>query len=187
MEHRSLLNANTLTPTYTPDIDSDIVIIQATLEAESPCTTAVSFQITIEVFSAPSFLTFPDNDESCDTDPYLINGVSTEGNEQSVLWTTNGSGSFSNNTILNPTYIPSAADVVSGSVDLTLTLFADANCSPQLDVQNTFTLNLTPSPDINAGVDDNLCQGNTYTVTDATASNFNSLSWISNTGSGGHS
>ncbi|MDP2236778.1 MAG: C25 family cysteine peptidase [Bacteroidales bacterium] len=48
-----------------------------------------------------------------------LNG--TASNYTSLLWTTNGTGSFNNATIINPVYTPSEADQQAGSVILTLT------------------------------------------------------------------
>lgn len=50
-----------------------------------------------------------------------------------LLWTTNGDGTFSNDTILNPVYTPGPADIANGSVMLTITAQGIANpgsCSP---------------------------------------------------------
>ncbi|MDC3229259.1 hypothetical protein OAT87_01490, partial [Flavobacteriaceae bacterium] len=180
----SLLNADTLNPTYIPAIDSDIVIIEAVVSSLLPCTETVSDQITIEVISAPEFVSFPDDDINCDINPYNILGVTTNGNEQAYLWETTGTGSFSSTSVLEPEYTPSAADVTIGFVDLTLTLIADTNCSPQLDAQETFRLTITPQPTVDPGADDFLCEDQSYTVSDATATNGISYSWSSNTGSG---
>ena len=180
----SLQNADTLNPTYIPAIDSDIVIIEAVASSLLPCTETVSDQITIEVISAPEFVSFPDDDINCDINPYIILGVTTNGNEQAYLWETTGTGSFSNTSVIDPVYTPSADDVIIGFVDLTLTLIADANCSPQLDAQETFRLTITPQPTVDAGADDFLCEDQSYTVSDATETDGISYSWSSNTGSG---
>ena len=180
----SLQNASTLNPTYIPAIDSDIVIIEAVVSSLLPCTETVSDQITIQVISAPEFVSFPDDDINCDINPYIILGVTTNGNEQAYLWETTGTGSFSSTSVIEPVYTPSAADVTTGFVDLTLTLIADANCSPALDAQETFRLTITPQPTVDAGADDFLCEDQSYTVSDATETDGISYSWSSNTGSG---
>jgi len=48
-------------------------------------------------------------------------------------WSSNGTGTFSNPTLLNPTYTPSMADFTNGSVELTLTGISLA-CGPLSDV-----------------------------------------------------
>ena len=180
----SLQNASTLNPTYIPAIDSGIVIIEAVVSSLLPCTETVSEQITIEVISAPEFVSFPEDDINCDTNPYTILGIITNGNEQAYEWGTTGSGSFSSTSVIDPVYTPSFADVTAGFVDLTLILIADANCSPALDAQETFRLTITPQPTVDAGADDFLCEDQSYTVSDATDTNGISYSWSSNTGSG---
>jgi len=44
-----------------------------------------------------------------------------------LLWTTNGDGSFSNDTITNPVYTPGPADIASGNIMLTITAQGTAN------------------------------------------------------------
>ncbi|MCW3072317.1 MAG: hypothetical protein JWO44_2207 [Bacteroidetes bacterium] len=60
------------------------------------------------------------NDTICELGTLTLNGV-MGGSAGSVLWTTNGSGSFNDATLLGPVYTPSAADVTAGTVVLTIT------------------------------------------------------------------
>jgi len=86
--------------------------------------------------------------ESCGSGCVPLDGdVSNE--SVPVAWTTSGSGTFiPDNTIVDATYCPSAADLVAGSVTLTLTT---ESCPP-----SNATLSITPGVTLAAlGVDPN--------------------------------
>jgi gliding motility-associated-like protein len=74
-----------------------------------------------------------------------------------TLWSTNGTGAFSNSTSLTPTYTPSAADITAGTVNLTLSSTAQGTCNP---VSNTMIVSFTPAPVVNAGADRIVCANN---------------------------
>ena len=97
-----------------------------------------------------------------------------------LLWTTSGSGHFSDATILNPDYTPSAADIAAGAVTLTLTANGPGYKSTVSD-QITVTFNLKPTAF--AGTDASVCAGNAYQLADASATSYQSLLW-STTGTG---
>lgn len=96
----------------------------------------------------------------------------------SLLWTTSGTGTFSNATILNPIYTPSEADIATGNVTLKLTVTGPTNT-----VHSTKTLNITPLAVADAGIEATICHGAELQITDAVASNYSSLLWTS-TGTG---
>ncbi len=60
----------------------------------------------------------------CEGETYTLNASGL--NYQTVMWVTNGSGTFSNNTILNPTYTASDGDIAAGSVTLTVTMYGNS-------------------------------------------------------------
>lgn len=65
------------------------------------------------------------------------------------IWTTSGTGTFNPSAgSLNATYVPSAADIKSGSVVLTLTANAPGQCYIPSD---NLTIKLIPPPTVNAG------------------------------------
>ncbi len=89
---------------------------------------------------------------------HLLNGSISDGST-SGIWSTSGTGSFvSSDTLLNPTYIPSALDTSLGEIVLVLTSSSengcDCNCLP---VSSTTTLNITPIPVVDAGEDQLVC------------------------------
>jgi len=71
-------------------------------------------------------------------------------------WASSGTGTFTpNNSTLNGTYIPSAADTTTGSVTLTLT--ATGGCIP---VSQGITITITDAPGVNAGINQVICANN---------------------------
>lgn len=79
----------------------------------------------------------------CEGVPYYIN-MATASNYSSVLWTSSGTGTFDDPTILNPTYTPSHADALTGGVTLTVTVLGLAPCI--VPVQDTMFLLVHPKP-----------------------------------------
>jgi hypothetical protein len=66
--------------------------------------------------------------EMCsDASNYVVAGASST-NGVGILWSTGGDGSFIDNTVLNPTYVPGGTDRSSGSVDLTMTVLGGGSC-----------------------------------------------------------
>nr|NQU90914.1 hypothetical protein [Bacteroidota bacterium] len=57
---------------------------------------------------------------------YTLSGTAT--NQQSVLWTTSGDGTFDDATLLAATYTSGTNDITNGSATLTLTAFAFTPC-----------------------------------------------------------
>jgi len=74
-------------------------------------------------------------------------------NYTSLLWETSGSGIFSDSTALHPEYIPSFADILSGSVILTLNAYSQYPCS---DVSDSRILHIIPVVTADAGSDQNI-------------------------------
>src|SRR5690606_17976881 len=108
-----------------------------------------------------------------------LNGVST-GDATQIQWTTSGTGSFyPNNTVLTPTYIPSAVDTVIGSV--TLTLSAVHSCN---NASDAMVLQLTPAPYVNAGPDQTWCDQISLFDLNGQVSGITSLGQWTTTGTG---
>ena len=84
------------------------------------------------------------------------------GSATSVVWSTSGTGSFSNPTSLSTTYTPSAADIAKGSVLLTATT-NDPDGAGVCQVATSSliaTINKRPEAPVNVACDDTLlCQG----------------------------
>ena len=103
-----------------------------------------------------------------------LNGSVTGGASQG-MWQTSGSGTFTpNNTTLNATYIPSQADLNTGSV--TLVLNATDACNFAFDV---LQVNFTPAPTANAGSDQTVCANNALTNLNGNYSVATGIAWTS--------
>lgn len=90
----------------------------------------------------------------------------------SLLWTTSGTGLFSDPAIYNPLYTPGAEDIANGGVVLTITAYGDAG----IIVTDEMTLTIESPPQANAGGDVSGCESG-YVILNATASNYSELTW----------
>jgi hypothetical protein len=88
----------------------------------------------------------------CQGSPYQLAGTG-EG-QDSLLWTTKGDGSFSNDTILTPLYLPGVNDILAGEVKLLLRGFVEHG-----SVVSSMILTINESPVVSMVVDpkDTLC------------------------------
>ncbi len=145
------------------------VIVSAT---GSGCGTVVSTPVSVVVNPTPT-ANAGANAAICSNETYTLSG-STATNYTSLLWTTSGTGTFNNPTAIHPIYSPSGADISSGSVNLTLTAFANAPCVNGVD---QMTLTISSQPTANAGSDATVCQGTAYTVSGASATNYSTILW----------
>lgn len=96
-----------------------------------------------------------------------------------INWYTSGSGTFSNANILNPVYIPSQEDVVSGGVTLTLSVRNAANDI----ISDQMALNIQQQAHVFAGEDQMACSVNGFFAADAEAVHYGGIFW-SSTGTG---
>ena len=167
-------DASLLAATYTPsaaDITAGSVVLTLTAIAVSPCGTNASDDMTLSIQAGPTAGAGAD-DDICEGDSYLLSGSAT--NQASVLWTTGGTGTFDDASLLAATYTPSSADITAGSVVLTLTATATAPCAG--NASDDMTLSIQAGPIANAGPDDVVDSGSTYTLSGA-ASGQSSVTW----------
>ena len=112
------------------------------------------------------------NINSCENQPIQLNGSAA--NYLSLLWSTSGSGQFSNTAILNPVYTPSASDIAAGSVTLTLSV---TGFSYKESSQSSFVLTLNQFATANAGSDVSVCEGLPVNLKQASATFYSALVW----------
>ncbi|MFH2094244.1 MAG: proprotein convertase P-domain-containing protein, partial [Bacteroidota bacterium] len=178
--NNSLLNA-----TYTPspaDISAGIVTLTVTTDdpdGAGPCV-AVSDDIIITI--AGDAVVDAGNDATiCETETYTLSGASMSGGATSVTWTSAGTGTFDNNSLLNATYTPGAADITAGTVMLTVTTNDPAGpCNPATDF---ITITINQAAIVGAGSDATICEGDTYTLSGTSGGSTGSVTWTS-TGTG---
>ena len=118
-----------------------------------------------------------DNSTVCSGNDFQLNGLAVS--YDSLRWNTSGTGNFSDPQILSPLYTPSAQDITAGTVDLTLHAYGTNG----VDTASTMTLGIIISPSVSAGNAANICAGSTYTLNDATATDYATLLWTT-TGDG---
>ena len=98
----------------------------------------------------------------------------------SFIWTsTTGTGTtISNPTNLSPLVTPSAIDITNGFIDLTLTVTPNAPCgAPVVEIVR---IPVQESPTLFPGVSQNICEGSTISILDATATNVTNITWSRN-------
>ncbi len=110
----------------------------------------------------------------CITDPsYSITGAAAS--NMTLLWTTSGSGSFNDPTLVNPVYTRGATD----NTNVTLTLTGTKTNGCPVTLADAMVLSFAGLPAANAGSDRDLCAGTpNVALTDAAAAN-GTISWIS--------
>ena len=116
----------------------------------------------------------------CEGEPVQLDGFSE--NVCGLQWVTfDGTGSFSDETIEDPIYLPSAQDVISGTVHLILIGAPCGVCTePAID---TMALTIQRLPAIDLGEEEaTICEDGSYTSI-ATATDYSSVLWTT-TGDG---
>ncbi len=168
----TLTNNTTINPTYTPGVgESGDVLLLLTGNSAGSCPSASD---TMVLTLAGEVLAFAGSDTAiCEGESYLVSGSSAT-NGQSLLWTSSGTGLFDNSGILNPTYTPSPNDINDGFVYLSLTVTGSLDCPSSTDMM---MLSIAGKPFADAGPDNEQCQSGAFTITQATAQNFLSVSW----------
>jgi len=175
-----LTNATSLTPTYTPAAgdEGQTIVLTLTVNGYSNCDPASDTK-NIDVYDAPLANAGVDA-STCENIPHTIAGASAN-NEQSIYWTqTGGAGTLTGGNTLTPTYTPVSGDA-GNIITLTLHAVGYADCGESTD---NMQLTIVPAPTANAGANDNICVNKAHEITDATATNYNTLSWSIITGNG---
>ena len=174
-----LNNTSLKTAVYTPSL-ADIArgSITLTLTAiGNSCNAPSSDNIILSFHKLPQ-ITVPSDTSICESSTsYAISGSNViDGG--ALSWTSDGiGGRFSDATLLNPTYFPSAQDLTRGFVNLTLTAAATAECSTPKS--KSFKITFVKLPTVNAGPDMNTCDLS-FTVLNATAANYSAIEWTAN-------
>lgn len=88
--------------------------------------------------NTPPTITLPTNTSICEGETFTFSGVSAT-NYTTLSWSTSGSGTFNNSTILNPTYTPNTNE--TGNITLTLQATGAGGT-----VSKNFILTIKPKP-----------------------------------------
>jgi hypothetical protein len=130
--------------TYTPgpgDVAAGTVTLTLTAAPVAPCNTPASSNATLSI--RPCRLRCHGPYTSCGVADVSLAGSAS--NAATVTWSSSGTGAFTNGNSTNASYTPSAADVVAGTVQLTLTASAIAPCATPASSSSTLTINTTPA------------------------------------------
>ncbi|MFN6039881.1 MAG: PKD-like domain-containing protein [Bacteroidota bacterium] len=112
---------------------------------------AVVDSVVINVLSSVSVFAGLDS-TICSNETILLNGILNGGNP-SVVWTSNGTGTFNpTDSTLQTSYSPSATDILTGQVSFILSPLN--TCGNPTD---TIVYTINPGPQITASADQNLC------------------------------
>jgi gliding motility-associated-like protein len=148
-----------LNAVYTPSAgDASLGSVTLTLTSTGACT-PVSDAMTLTISPAPTANAGANQTVCANNANISLNGsitVATGG-----VWT-GGAGTFiPSNSSLNPEYIPTASEIASGSLLLTLTTTGNGICN---EISDNILITFSPAPVVNAGIDQTKC-GNNPTVT----------------------
>lgn len=152
-------DATILNPVYTPgttDIENGQVELTLTVVGAE---LTIEDNLTIGIFRNPQ-ISLETAASICAGDTYTF--TANEGMYYTALeWTTNGDGSFDDNTALLPVYTPGENDLSSGMVSLNLTALAEGSCS---NAAASFNLTINSLPTASITGDQTICQGNEASV-----------------------
>jgi len=175
-------NVNLTNATYAPsaaDITAGTVDLVITSDDPAgPCGVATD-TITL-IIDAVAIVSAGTDDTICDGSTYTLSG-SFGGTASSITWSTTGTGTFDNSSLVNATYTPSPADIAAGSVDLVIS--SDDPAGPCGVITDTMNLTINPFALVSANVDDTICEGSTYTLSGTVGGGASSVTWTT-TGSG---
>ncbi len=172
----SLVNPNTLTPTYVPvPGETGTLLLTLTAQGSNTCSTVVvSGTRTLTINPLPTVDAGPDA-TICAANTYTLSGIQQY--TSALQWTTAGDGTFSVPGSLTAVYTPGANDIAAGSVLLTLTGTGSGSCT-SVNAVDQLLLTINPMPAVNAGPDGAFCVQSPIALTGTTASNYTSLQWI---------
>jgi len=162
---------NILQPVYTPsfdDITNGGVTLSLHATAQDPCPGDTTDAMVLTIASGTTSIAGQD-DIICEGDVYQLSGNALFYN--TIAWTSGGDGSFSDNTLLDPIYIPGPNDIGNGQVSLTMTVYGSST-----DADNMI-LEITPAPVADAGGPATIDEGQDFSP-NSQASNNTSISWL---------
>ena len=168
-------------PTYffgPGDCENDSVQLGVVAYPIDPCTLVAEGFMTIFLQNPPIVDAGPDQAYCCQ---FYTLGSAIAINYSSLLWTTDGDGTFNDSTILNPEYHPGSIDRNYGTIELCLTAYPVFPCEDT--VTDCMVLDYIPYPEVVLGPDTTICGCEPFTLPQAEALHYSALLW-STTGTG---
>ncbi len=168
-------NANTLNAVYTPSAaEVTAGTVTLTLTTTGPCA-VVTDNVTITISPAATANAGPDQTICAGSTVTLAGSVS--GAATGGTWS-GGTGTFAPNAnTLNAVYTPSAAEVLAGTVTLTLT--TTGPCAAGTD---NVVITINPVATVDAGTAQTICAGGTVTLAGTIGGSATSATWSGGTG-----
>ncbi len=165
-------SSSVLHPVYTPGAnESGVVTMTLTGYGLGPCPD-VSDSFALTIYDAADVDAGADA-LICEGSDYVLSTASASG-YSSLLWSTSGTGTFDDATLVHATYTPSPNDILDGYVTLTLTGQGIGSCPAGVDAM---TLSISRQAEVSAGDDAEICEGSTYTLASASADHATGLLW----------
>jgi len=147
----SFSDPGVLNPVYYPgmmDALNGTAVLSLTAYPPVPCTNPAIDYVEIDLQTLP--VVEAGNDiEICHTEGIALNGSVIGSNQYS--WSSSGDGVFENPYSLNAAYIPGSADILSGSVVLTLSASSVLPCTQIVSDQLTLTILTCQELNLSAG------------------------------------
>ncbi|MCA1751041.1 MAG: hypothetical protein LC670_04500, partial [Flavobacteriales bacterium] len=172
-------SANALNATYQPaafEIISGGVTLTLTTTGNGDCN-PVSDQVIITYTPAPTANAGADVSVCANNAQVILAGSVTTAS--GGTWTGGSGVFFPDANSLGASYTPSEAEIAAGSVTLTLTTTGNGNCVP---VSDDMTITITEEPEVNAGIDLNICENNNIFELNGTVENAGGGTWTGGTG-----
>ncbi len=178
-------DANNKAAIYVPSASDKIsgstgVTLTLTSTSNGTCP-AVSDNLKLTISASPVVSVGSDRTICANNKSIALSGAIT-GSTTTGLWSSTGDGSFSSTTINNPIYRLGAQDSVRGRATITYTSTNNGVCSPEA---NSFVLTITPSPVVEAGVNQTVCDNIAQINLSGTVSGATNTGVWSTNGSGG--
>jgi len=180
----TITNEDSLEPTYNAKAgETGDISLCLTVQGNGLCTSKVACT-NITIVPHPS-VNAGDDDEVCTNQIYRMNVGEQENQVNAKSWSsieyeTSGDGFFQDQDELNVNYILGESDKLAGQVTLNIKAYSINPCNEY--AEDSMLLNITPAPEVEAGSDAEICQGNSYTLLNAQEQNTSDLIWKTNAG-----
>ncbi len=175
----SIVDPTVVPASYVPD-PSDVgntVIFVLDVIPETPCSGTVSDYFALTFQPLPTVNPGPDATINS-AQNYTISGASAS-NNNGVLWTTTGDGTFTGSGTLTPTYYPGAQDIIDGEVFLWIEAFAINPCTVSAEDNMALTIEgLPPVVVITSPLDGAVVNYNPVTITGTATDPENNVSFV---------
>ena len=166
-----------VTAEYEPgdqDIENGAVDLTLHVFATPPCTGFTSDEMTLNITSQPT-VDAGESQNICENEIVQLAGNATDYSQ--VTWT-GGDGDFGDPHSLQTIYSPGENDIDNEYVELTLTADPMNPCTDVMTDQ--LDVDITNLPIAEAGPDDTICEGDTYTPFQANVQYGSAFSWSGN-------